>query len=73
MSLGRCQLAVTVEAPTAMAQAEVGSTTTQRNRWGITRTSAHMTDIATVVWPLGKLWSSRRTPDGNRIGRSRTR
>jgi len=73
MSLGRCQLAVTVATPTLAAQTQARHTTSPRNRYGTTIASAHISDIATAAWPLGKLWSSRRYPWDSRIGRDTDR
>src|SRR2546429_7728022 len=69
VSLGRCQLAVTVATSMLAAQSDTRNTTAPRNRYGATSTRAHITDMATATCPLGKLWSSRRGACGRRTGR----
>jgi hypothetical protein len=60
VSLGRCQLAVTVATPTPAANRAETATARPRTRYGTTSASPHIRAIAVVVCPLGKLLSSRR-------------
>src|SRR2546423_11340641 len=69
VSLGRCQLAVTVATSMLAAQGDTRNTTAPRNRYGATSTRAHITDMATAQSTLGKLWPYRRVPCGSSTGR----